>query len=166
MGRFTKLFLTLVFGFQAFCAIIFVAEFVTEVFGLRAWAIPWHWREILQFSASVALLLGAITSIIFLRRMFARESQVESQLAAASGEFFKVMDHRFDDWSLSRSEREVALYALRGLSNTEIAELRSKSEATIKTQLNSVFRKAHVASRAELMSEFVELLIEDPLVPN
>ncbi|MBC8040590.1 MAG: helix-turn-helix transcriptional regulator [Opitutaceae bacterium] len=53
---------------------------------------------------------------------------------------------------LSPREREIALLVCEGHSNAEIAQRLSKSVLTIKTQLNSVFRKLGVASRAKLMT--------------
>ena len=163
MNRLGIISLSTIFALQALCAVFFVTEFASEIFGLRQWALSWFWREILQIAATFGLLTGTATSIFLLRRILAREDEVETQLKAASGEFFSVMDDRFNDWSLTKSEREVALFALRGMGNAEIASLREKSEATIKSQLNSIFRKAQVSNRAELMSEFVELLIEEPM---
>jgi DNA-binding CsgD family transcriptional regulator len=56
----------------------------------------------------------------------------------------------------------VALYAVKGYANAEIAELRGKSEATIKTQINAVFRKAGVQNRGQLIAQFLDLLLETP----
>lgn len=53
---------------------------------------------------------------------------------------------------LSPREREIALLVCEGFSNAEIARRLSKSVLTIKTQLNSVFRKLGVNSRAKLMA--------------
>ena len=53
---------------------------------------------------------------------------------------------------LSPREREIALLVCEGCSNAEIARRLSKSVLTIKTQLNSVFRKLGVNSRTRLMA--------------
>ncbi len=53
---------------------------------------------------------------------------------------------------LTQREREIALLVCEGQSNAEIAAALSKSVLTIKTQLNSVFRKIRVKSRAKLMA--------------
>ncbi len=145
---------------QFLCAGFFISEFVTEVFGLRNWAVTWEVREILQASASIGLLLGTVAGLLLLRVAVVRMRRAERQVQAASGEFFAMMEVSFSDWGLSPSERDVALFAVRGMSNAEIARLRGTSEATIKSQMNAVFRKAGVSSRAQLISQFVELLIE------
>ncbi len=53
---------------------------------------------------------------------------------------------------LSPREREIALLVAEGRSNAEIAAHLNKSVLTIKTQLNSVFRKLGVSSRARLIT--------------
>ncbi len=51
---------------------------------------------------------------------------------------------------LTVAEREVALLALEGKSNAEIARARTCSVRTVANQLQSVFRKLGIRSRAEL----------------
>jgi len=51
---------------------------------------------------------------------------------------------------LSAAEREVALAALEGLSNTAIARARGTSPRTVANQLAALYRKLGVKSRAEL----------------
>lgn len=147
--------------FQLICAGFFITEFLTEVLGLRHWALPFAWREILQILASLGLAVGTVMSIQLLRKTRRRMTVMDRQLRAASGAFQDVMTEFFDEWALSPSERDVAMFALRGFSNSEIATLRGKSEATIKTQLNAVFRKADVTSRAQLMGVFVDAIMSE-----
>lgn len=52
---------------------------------------------------------------------------------------------------LTPAERELALLVCEGLTNREIAERLRKSILTVKTQLNSVFQKLEVKSRARLI---------------
>jgi DNA-binding CsgD family transcriptional regulator len=54
--------------------------------------------------------------------------------------------------SLTAAERAVALLALRGLTNRDIARLRRVSTRTVANQLASVFRKMGVGSRRELVA--------------
>ena len=72
------------------------------------------------------------------------------------------MQAQFGEWCLSPAEADVALYAVKGYANAEIAELRGKSEATIKTQINAVFRKAGVQNRGQLIAQFLDLLLDAP----
>lgn len=55
-------------------------------------------------------------------------------------------------WTVSPSEREIALLICEGASNAEIARRLSKSLLTIKKQVTSLLAKLNVPSRARLMA--------------
>ena len=67
----------------------------------------------------------------------------------------------FEDWGLTPAEKDVALFAIKGLSTPEIATLRCTSEGTVKAQTNAIYRKAGVSGRAQLLSLFIEDLMRD-----
>ncbi|HET8725086.1 MAG TPA: LuxR C-terminal-related transcriptional regulator [Anaeromyxobacteraceae bacterium] len=50
------------------------------------------------------------------------------------------------------AQREVLQLLLRGLSNAEIARLRRRSERTVAHQVDSIYRRLRVGSRAELIA--------------
>ncbi len=52
---------------------------------------------------------------------------------------------------LSPRERRVALLAVQGLRNDEIAQTLCRSRRTVEFQLNSIYRKLDVSSRAQLV---------------
>lgn len=52
------------------------------------------------------------------------------------------MHERFADWGLTPAERDVALFAIKGLSLAGIASLRKTSGGTVKAQTNAIYRKA------------------------
>lgn len=150
---------SLILCIQVLCGLVFAVELFSDVLGLRTWTLGWQAYELVQLSAVLGLILGAGASLLFLISNLRRAHTVERQLQAASGAFHIAMEAQFEKWELSPAEADVALYALKGCSNTEIAELRGKSEATIKTQINAVFRKAGVQNRAQLMAQFLDLLL-------
>jgi DNA-binding NarL/FixJ family response regulator len=55
--------------------------------------------------------------------------------------------------SLTDAEREVALLLLAGLSNAQIAERRQAAVRTVCNQVQGLFRKLGVSSRAELAAK-------------
>ena len=71
------------------------------------------------------------------------------------------MHERFNAWGLTPAERDVALFAIKGLSTAEIAGLRGTSEGTVKAQSNAIYRKAGVSSRSQLLSLFIEDLLDE-----
>jgi len=91
------------------------------------------------------------------------QAAAEESLRLASGAFMEVLDERFAEWGLTPSERDVALFAIKGMSTGEIAALRSTSEGTVKAQTNAIYRKAGVSGRPQLLSLFIEELLGDGL---
>jgi DNA-binding CsgD family transcriptional regulator len=70
-----------------------------------------------------------------------------------------AIDKKFEEWSLSPSEKDVALLLLKGLSLKEIADIRSVSERTVRQQSINVYQKAKLSGRAELSAFFLEDLL-------
>lgn len=148
---------------QALCAFFFISEIVVSVFGLRTTPIAWRTREFLEIGAAVGLLLGFVLGAIALRRTRRRQQAAEAQLRVASGAFMELLDERFTEWGLTPAERDVALFAIKGMSTQEIAGLRNTSEGTVKAQTNAIYRKAGVSGRPQLLSHFIEDLMGEGL---
>lgn len=80
----------------------------------------------------------------------------QEQVAAIKPGLSEAIDKQFDAWQLTHAEREIARLILKGLANKEIASVRTSSEQTIKQQANAIYRKAGLASRAQLAAFFLE----------
>lgn len=70
-----------------------------------------------------------------------------------------AIDRQFERWALSPAEREIGLLLLKGLTHQQIAELRGVSEATVRQQARSLYRKAGLEGRADLAAYFLEDLM-------
>lgn len=75
----------------------------------------------------------------------------------------KSIDDQFDRWQLTKSEKEVALLFLKGLSIKEIASLREVGEKTIHAQATSIYSKSGLGGRSELAAFFLEDLLSPAL---
>lgn len=75
------------------------------------------------------------------------------------------MDKQFDEWGMTVAEREVALLILKGLSHKEIATLRSTSEATVRQQSQSIYRKADLPGKTAFCAYFLEDLFVPEAAP-
>ena len=144
---------------QAMSALFFVGDLWSEVLGLRRFTIPWDVQELIQVFASLGLTIGVVISALFVRRTRLEMDRMRRQIDVAAGNFEFHLDNVFDEWGLSRSEQDVAIYAMKGFSNTEIAELRGTSASTIKSQMNAIYRKAGLSNRQQLISCLVEDLM-------
>ena len=147
----------MIFLVQVLCALFFVSQILASVFGVAPFA--WQVHELIEIGAALGLALGVFLGWIALRRTIARNIRVEDQLRAASGAFMEVLEERFAIWDLTPAERDVALFAIKGLSTQEIAALRNVSEGTIKAQTNAIYRKSGVAGRTQLLSLFIDDLM-------
>ncbi len=141
---------------QVICGFFFVYELASTAFGLRTTPISWTLHEAIEIMATIGLILGMVLGGLLIRNLLRQRQRSEQMLRAAAGEFHQMVLERFDDWGLTPSERDVAYFMLKGLSNAEIATLRETSEGTIKAQSTAVFRKAGVTGRAQLLSGFIE----------
>lgn len=150
-----------IFLIQALCAFFFVSDILASVLGLQTTPLSWELRELLEIGASIGLILGVGVGALMLRRALRERSAAEEQLRRASGAFMDLLRERFEEWGLTPSEKDVALFAIKGLSTAEIATLRSTSEGTVKAQTNAIYRKAGVSGRSQLLSLFIEDLMRD-----
>lgn len=150
-----------IFIVQALCAFFFVSDILSSFFGLQTQPISWEMRELLEIFAAFGLILGVVLGGVLLRRALRERYKAEEQLRRASGAFMDLLSERFTEWALTPSERDVALFAIKGLSTAEIAAFRATSEGTVKAQTNAIYRKAGVSGRSQLLSLFIEDLMRD-----
>ena len=88
-------------------------------------------------------------------------ASAQERLRRASGAFLDLLEERFAEWVLTPAERDVALFAIKGMSTAEISVLRATSEGTVKAQTNAIYRKAGVSGRSQLLSLFIDDLMRD-----
>jgi len=144
---------------QVFSLLLFVGEIYVDSFGKGLIYISWEVHEAIEITAVVGLIIGFALGVMLVRDLLARNSKIEGQLRVASGEFHALLKEHFVQWELSPSETDVAYFAIKGMSNAEIAELRGTSDGTVKAQLNAVYKKAGLESRTQLLGYFIEELM-------
>lgn len=156
-----RLFIGLGLALQVVCASLVAFDILASILGIGG-PIPWSLHELIELSAALGLLIGIAMGGLALRAALRRTKRAEDRLRDASTAFHEVMEARFAEWGLTPAERDVALFALKGMSTAEIAGLRATSEGTVKAQSAAIYRKAGVANRAQLISVFVDHLIDGP----
>lgn len=150
-----------VFLIQALCAIVFVSDVLSSFVGIEQRPLPWELRELMEIGAALGLILGLAFGALAMRQLLRERNEAHERLRRASGAFGDLLAEKFGEWSLTPAERDVALFAIKGLSTAEIALLRKTSEGTVKAQTNAIYRKAGVTGRSQLLSVFIEDLMRD-----
>lgn len=155
-GRAVLLVLLLV---QTLCSFFFVADITTDlVHGGPAW----HLMP--ELGATLGLLIGVGVEVAVFIALLRRQAHMSKSLGVAAGALAEVMRSHFREWGLTPSEQDVATFAIKGCSISEIAELRGSAEGTVKTHLNAIYRKAGVQGRSQLVSLLIEDLLDAPLI--
>lgn len=151
------------FVLQAICCAYFLMDITWDM--LWPGAVNWLAEsDAVEALVTLALFLSMAFSANELRKVYNHQNRLEDQIKIASGAFSEVLEQRFNDWSLTSAEREIAILAIKGFSIAEMADLRRTKQGTIKAQCASVYRKADVAGRLQLLSLFIDDLLADELV--
>ena len=161
MSRATVLWI--LFALLAVCCAYFLMDIAWELFWPQS-INRLAESDLVETVVTIALFLSLAFTANELRQILRRQNQLEDQIKVASGAFAEVLEARFHAWSLTSAEREVAILAIKGFSIAEMADLRDTKQGTIKAQCASVYRKADVAGRVQLLSVFLDDLLADDLV--
>ncbi len=154
--------LGLLLALQVICAAVFLFDILSSVVGLRDSPLAWQLREMIELGAAFGLITGLGLGAYALWLVLGERNHAEASLRRAAGEFHELLAERFAEWGLTPAERDVALFAIKGMSTAEIAALRETSEGTVKAQTNAIYRKAGVSGRPQLLSLFIEELMRAP----
>lgn len=87
------------------------------------------------------------------------DQRLPPALASARHELALVLKQQFETWSLTQTEREVAMLLLKGLSFKEIASVRDTMEKTVRQQASAIYKKADVSGRHSFSAWFIEDLL-------
>jgi DNA-binding CsgD family transcriptional regulator len=150
-------------GLLVYCIslIAFTVDFLSEVTGWKFLsALPWILHEIFTLMTLVGLCVGMYFIARSYRLAASNTRHLVKQLDAARGAFQSGIDHYFEQWGLSEAEKDIALLTIKGMTISEIAEIRQTKQSTIKTQSSAIYKKAGVSSRAQLVSLLIEELLK------
>lgn len=143
---------------QFLCALFFGADVIADLreVGLRAFA---DIHYVIETLATITFLAAIFLEIRLLRTITRRSAYLEDRLAMVAGAFHDIIIQQFLDWKLTSSESDVAMLTIKGMTISQIAELRKSADGTVKAHLSSIYRKAGVNNRGAFLSLFIEELM-------
>lgn len=113
--------------------------------------------------ATLALILGVFFGSAEMWQSVSRQLRAEKALRLAAGAFAEIITERFNAWSLSPAEAEVALLTLKGFDTKEIAVIRHTAHGTVRVQLANIYTKSGHHNRGQFVSSFLDGLLEKPV---
>ena len=151
--------LALLVALQAVAAAFFLADVVSDA---AEPADGGRLHMAAEIAAVVALMVGVLFGAFAVRQTLAEAERAETAAALARGALANLMRQRFAEWRLTNAEADVALFLLKGLDIADIARIRRVATGTVRAQLTAIYAKAGVGSQAQLMSLFLDSLIDLP----
>ncbi len=146
---------------QGIAALYFLGDGIDDVVAdLRSGI---GFEAIMECVIAVALLAGTILGARYTRHLLDTARRSEAALSIARGAMAELLQARFAQWNLTHSEKEVALFAIKGSTIPQIADMRGSAEGTVRSQLSQIYAKAGVANQTMLLALFLDELI-DPLL--
>lgn len=142
---------------QIICVGFFVGDIIADIFFDPEPEGLWE----VETLATVALVFAIIFEIRLLRDILRRNARLEDNMRRAAMAFQDALAEYFDRWQLTPTERDVALFTIKGMTIAEIAILRGSAEGTIKSHLNAIYKKAGVIGRGAFLALFIEDLMQD-----
>lgn len=108
----------------------------------------------------------SLTSLLLAARSESAKAHADLQTFRARNEdiIFAMRDAihaQLQTWGLSRAEKRVAEFLIRGYPTRRIAAMLDRSERTIRNQAISVYRKAGMTSRGDLAAFFLQEILGD-----
>ena len=143
---------------QAVAAVYFILDgFADALVSLRSGLTI---EVVMECVIAIALAGGVALGVLHVRRLRADLQRQADALAIAGGALAEHIHLRFQQWRLTSSEADVALFALKGFQIAEIARLRNSAVGTVRSQLSQVYAKAGVATQSMLLALFFDELLQ------
>ncbi|MBC2836546.1 helix-turn-helix transcriptional regulator [Gemmobacter straminiformis] len=141
--------------FQAACTGIFLADVSMDI----ASGLTSLHHILPEALATLGLAIGVLFEVRWVSQQLRIQREMKRRLDVVGGVLNDTIIAYFRQWSLTSAEQDVAMFTVKGCSIGEIASLRHTAEGTVKTHLNSIYRKAGVQGRSQLMSVLIEDLM-------
>jgi len=169
MSQFQKIILGFFF---LIVALFSLHEVIDELSAIRE-----NKENITEASLEIIVVILSFAAMIYFTQLFFKQNKAQKELESklvivreqlensntrlreGKKEYQEVIQWQFSEWTLSPSEKEVALLMLKGLSIKEISQVRTTQEKTVRKQASAIYEKSNLGGRHELSAWFFEDLL-------
>lgn len=144
---------------QVLCAFFFAGDIIADYQALDQSGTNRFYLSI-EAMATLSICAAIIFEIKYILELLRRKAHLERSVSIASAAMNDVIQAHFQSWDLTPSEADVANFLVKGLGIAEIAEMRGNAEGTIKSHLNSIYRKSGTHNRGEVLSVIIDSLMD------
>jgi DNA-binding CsgD family transcriptional regulator len=146
-----------------FCGLFFTIDVVMDFFSTVESPLNPNTSLMHFFIESLASI--SIIGVIFLlmdyiKITIQREQQMQESVDQLKNGVSHVITRHLESLELSPAELEIGQLIIKGYNLNEIADLRGTSLGTVKAQSHSVYQKANISSRADLLSQCLEEILD------
>ncbi len=148
--------------------VVMIFKLVDVIVDISLGVPDWH-----IISESFIVIISGIGAVFLIRDIKTRTSDISRLTAAltlsddklknlseemkkARRIYSEVIHSQFEQWTLTKSEQEIAMLLLKGLSFKEISDVRTTKEKTTRQQASIIYSKANVEGRHEFAAWFLE----------
>ena len=110
--------LTAVILLQALGLVFFADQILLALAGVPIRPVPWQFYEMAEILAALSLAIGVVVGMAILRRSIRQRDRFKNALHTASSAFADIIEQRFGEWGHTQAERDVALFAIKGMSTS------------------------------------------------
>jgi DNA-binding CsgD family transcriptional regulator len=151
--------LALLIAVQVVCAVFFLGDIAAD-YREMGFGVATELHLLMELVATASLCAAIVVEVRYIFRLLRRKAHLERSVSIASAAMQDIIDAHFDEWGLTRAEADVATFLVKGMSIAEIAGLRDSAEGTVKSHLNSIYRKSGTRGRGELLSVILDGLLD------
>ncbi|NMP31536.1 LuxR family transcriptional regulator [Thalassotalea sp. M1531] len=153
--------------------IIMVLNFLDVLTDMSLGVPVWHIVEesiiVLASAIGFVYLIGEINRrakhINYLKEELVKSDHqlqnISDEMKNARTQYSELIYQQLSKWQLTKSEKEVAMLLLKGLSFREISGVRDTKEKTVRQQASNIYEKASVEGRHEFSAWFLEDFMEN-----
>ena len=136
--------------------VFFVYDLLVDALLEGEFGSPHFIIESIVFAGVSMALIASVRDLRRLRTRLDRELRLNKAFA---GELADSINEQMDEWGMTRSEKDVAWFIIKGYRFSEIAGMRGVKESTTRLQATALYAKAGVSGRAEFVAEIIQPLL-------